>query len=159
VTSRMAQVGVRIRDELGELARVLERAQSAWSRAQAESDDLFLDSLALNLHALYTGYERLFELIGSTVDGCVPQGSNWHQLLLEQMSQEVPGVRPAVISRGTRVKLDDYRGFRHIVRNIYAFRFDPRKLGTLIEQAPATFSQAQAELTAFAEFLERSIPE
>ncbi len=133
MSDSLPRVAGRIRDELAELAWALERGQTAWNRAQEMSDDLYLDSVALNLHALYTGFERLFELIATTVDGSVPEGSNWHQLLLVQMAQEIPGVRPAVVSQETRIKLDDYRGFRHVVRNVYTFRFDPRKLGILIE--------------------------
>ncbi|MCS7259715.1 MAG: hypothetical protein NZ765_02895 [Anaerolineae bacterium] len=85
------RVAVRIRGELEELTQVLEQAQAAWRRAQDSLDDLYLDSVALNLHALYTGLEQVFELIAGTIDGHVPQCSNWHQLLLEQMSHEVPG--------------------------------------------------------------------
>ncbi len=127
------RVAVRIRDEL---TQVLERARVAWRRAQDSSDDLYLDSVALNLHALYTGLERGFELIADTVDGYVPQGSNWHQPLLEQMWYEVTSVRPAVISEAIRIKLDNYRGFRHLVRNVYSFRFDPKKMKMLIEEGP-----------------------
>jgi len=36
----------------------------------------------------------------------------WHLLLLEQMTKEVPGIRPAVISTETWTRLDDYRRFR-----------------------------------------------
>lgn len=138
-----------------DLAQAVERAQSAWRKAQLFSDDLYLDSLALNLHAFYTGLERLFELIAAAVDGDVPQGSNWHQQLLEQMTREVPGVRPAVISRDTYSHLEDYRGFRHVVRNVYAFRFDPQKLEMLIGRAQSVYSQVEAELSAFARLLDR----
>jgi len=49
----------------------------------------------------------------------MPAGEHWHQLLLEQMASEIGGVRPAVISDATRQALDEYRGFRHVVRNVY----------------------------------------
>jgi len=49
-----------------------------------------LDGVALNLHGFYAGLERLFELIAAIVDGTVPQGANWHQILLEQMATEAP---------------------------------------------------------------------
>ena len=41
----------------------------------------------------------------------------WHLLLLEQMTKEVPGIRPAVISTETGTRLDEYRRFRHVIRN------------------------------------------
>lgn len=155
MSERLLRLSQRIRDECPELARLVARAQEGWRRAQQSSDELYVDSVALNLHGFYAGLERLFEMIGASVDGYVPQGENWHQLLLEQMAVEIPSVRPAVISDETRRILDEYRGFRHVVRNVYTFRFDPAKVQTLVEKAPARFSQVHAELLAFAEFLEQ----
>jgi hypothetical protein len=155
VNARLLQVARRIRDGSDELARVLDRAQEGWRRMQRSSDDHYLDGVALNLHGFYGGLERLFELIAASVDGAVPRGANWHQLLLEQMTNEIPGTRPAVISDETREALDEYRGFRHIVRNVYTFKFDPVKVRRLVENAPHIFSQAHAELLAFASFLEQ----
>jgi hypothetical protein len=145
----------RIRAECRELARLVERAQEGWSRAQRSSDDLYVDSVALNLHSFYAGLERLFEMIGATVDNNVPQGANWHRVLLEQMAAEFPAVRPAVISDETHQALDAYRGFRHVVRNVYAFRFDLEKVHQLVQGIPEGFSQVRAELLAFADFLEQ----
>ena len=96
MSEQLRRVAKRIRNEFDEMARVISRAQEGWRRAQQSSDDLYLDGVALNLHGLYAGLERLFELIAATIDGTVPQGANWHQLLLEQMAEEVPHVRPAV---------------------------------------------------------------
>jgi hypothetical protein len=86
--------------------------------------------------ALWQEVERLFQLIAATVDGTVPQGANWHQMLLEQMIVEIPQVRPAVISDETRAALNEYRGFRHVVRNVYTFKFDPLKVKGLVARAP-----------------------
>ena len=70
------------------------------------------------------------------------------------MTKEVPGIRPAVISTETGTRLDEYRRFRHVVRNVYTPRFDPAKLGKLINSAPELFARTKAELLAFAAFLE-----
>jgi hypothetical protein len=134
------------------------RAQEGLHRAQQSSDDLYVDSVALNLHGFYAGLERLFEMIAAAVDGNVPRGQNWHQMLLEQMVAEMPSVRPALISEETRQVLDEYRGFRHVVRNVYAFRFDLEKVQKLVQGAPTIFSQVRAELLAFADFLEQQAP-
>jgi hypothetical protein len=41
--------------------------------------------------SVHCGHDhRLFELIAIATDGKLSDGANWHQLLLEQMSQEVP---------------------------------------------------------------------
>jgi len=148
-------LAVRIRSELKDIARVLQRMEGGWERARRSSDDYYLDGVALNLHGFYGGLERLFERISVLVDDARPAGSDWHQTLLNQMAQEVPGVRPAVISESTRARLDAYRSFRHVARNIYTFNLDPIKLTDLVAQAPGCFAQVQAELLAFADLLER----
>jgi hypothetical protein len=155
VSEQLLRLAQRIRDECDELARVVDRSQEAWHRSQSSLDDMYLDSVALNLHGFYAGLERLFEMIAAAVDGHVPRGENWHQVLLEQVAAEVPAVRPAVISDKSRWILDEYRGFRHVVRNVYTFRFDPAKVQKLVEGAPAAYSQVRAELLAFADFLDQ----
>lgn len=108
----------RIRLELAELEHVLARINEGWQRAHPSGDDYYLDSVALNLHGFYSGLERVFTLIAETIDGSLPQGENWHLLLLQQMTEEKPRVRPAVISEEVGKRLNEYRGFRHVVRNV-----------------------------------------
>ena len=155
MTEQWTRLAERMRDEIAELGRVVDRAREGWRRAAQSADDYYLDGVALNLHGFYGGLERLFQRIAAVVDGSVPQGANWHEVLLDQMAAEVPTVRPAVISTDTRDALDEYRGFRHVVRNVYTFKFDPAKVQALAERAPAALTLAQAELLSFADFLEQ----
>ena len=155
MTEQALALAARIRDEWDELERVLLRVEEGWRRAQREADDYYLDGVALNLHSLYGGLERLWELIATRVDAHLPQGEHWHQTLLAQMADEVPAVRPAVISEATQARLDDYRGFRHVVRDVYTFQFDPNRVGRLAVNARPVFEGARSELLAFAEFLEQ----
>ncbi len=144
----------RLQTELKEMDGILERIEVGWRRAQDTGDDLYLDSVALNLHDFYAGLERVFSLIAATIDGGLPNGANWHQMLLSQMAEELPGVRPAVISAQTKSMLEIYLGFRHVVRNVYAYKFNPGKMRPLVEELPTVFACLQEELIAFARFLE-----
>ncbi len=145
----------RIHQELAELQRVLDRTQEGWELFRRSNDDLYLDSVALNLHGLYSGFERLFTHIAETIDGKPPQGAEWHKLLLEQMKTEIPGIRPAVISTETGKFLDELRRFRHIVRNVYTHHIDPERLKKLVDGSFKSFAQLSAEISAFAAFLEQ----
>jgi hypothetical protein len=151
----LAKLAERIRQELGEISRVVTRTSEGWDRARRSNDDYYLDSVALNLHGFYSGFERLFTQIAEVVEGDLPHGESWHQLLLRRMMTEVPRIRPAVISKETGVKLYDYLGFCHVVRNGYAYKFDPDKLEKLVRSVPDLFAQLKAELLAFAVFLEQ----
>jgi uncharacterized protein YukE len=48
VNENLSRLANRIRNELGELERVIGRVQEGWKRAQQSSDDFYLDSVALN---------------------------------------------------------------------------------------------------------------
>lgn len=146
----------RIRKELGEIEQLVSRAKRALSTARKnpQDADLLLDSAALNMHDTYSGFERVFKQIAATVDGAVPTSSEWHRELLEQMALDLPKVRPPVLSRKSIQGLDEYLRFRHIVRNVYTFSFDPERVGRLVKELDAVFKKVQQELSAFAAFLE-----
>jgi HepT-like protein len=154
MTESLKHLAMRIRSELPEIEHTLKRATEGVKRAKQTGDDYYLDGVALNLHSFYSGIERILELIAANVDDIRPEGENWHQTLLKQMAEEVTEVRPAVISDSVRVGLDEYRGFRHIVRNIYTYKFDSARIEKLTEKAGPLFARLRAELLAFADFLE-----
>lgn len=153
MNEQLRAIAQRIRAELPEMDRAIQRASQALERAGLSSDDLYLDSVALNLHSFYGGVERLFTLVAGVIDGSVPTGETWHQALLRQMAADIPDVRPAVISAASLILLDDYRAFRHVVRNVYAFQLDPDRLQRLVREAPCVLAQVRAELIAFTDFL------
>ncbi len=155
MSNDLVRLAKRIRGEFDELEIVLLRVKESWERYQQSLDNYYLDSVSLNLHGLYNGLERVFELIATIVDELKPDGENWHQALLLQMTDDKPPLRPAVLSSTTYTKLDEYRGFRHIVRNVYTYKFDPERVKKLVDEAPNLYSQVRVELFAFADFLER----
>jgi len=156
VSNRLLNLSERIRSEVVDLESVIDRIKEGWQRSKRSGDDYYLDSVALNLHGFYSGLERIFELIASSVDSRKPNDKEWHKTLLYQMAQEVPQVRPAVISEKSRNRLDEFRGFRHVVRNVYTFKFDPEKVEKLATEVPGLFADIIPELLAFADFLQEA---
>ncbi len=149
-----AELAMRIRSEASDLDRVIQRALAAWQKAQRAPDsDAYLDSVALNLHGFYSGLERLFELVVRHVDGNMPTGEMWHRYLLHQVSQDIADVRPAVISPNSGRALDEFRRFRHLVRNVYTMNLIPERMAGLMAQLPELWTSVRAELVAFADFL------
>jgi len=131
----------RIRKELGEIERLVARANRAIKtvRKNPRDADLYLDSAALNMHDVYSGFERIFKQIAATVDGNIPDNAEWHRELLEQMGLDLPKVRPPVLSSESIKLLDEYLRFRHVVRNVYTFSFDPERIGRLVKGLEKVF--------------------
>lgn len=154
MTNKYATLIGRIKQELSEIEESVKRSKKAWEKAYSQSDPLYLDSVALNLHDFYSGLERIFEVIAENIDGVKLGGSNWHQELLKQMSMEVSNVRPNVLSIELRHGLDEYRAFRHVVRNVYAHNFKADRMGKLVDNIEKVFSESKKELLAFCNFLE-----
>jgi uncharacterized protein YukE len=150
----------RIHQELLELERVVARVEQIWQRRLQEQmpteQDYLVDAVALNLHSCYAGIERILELIADTIDQVKPRGIMWHRDLLQPMAADIPGVRPAVLSVAARSRLDRYRGFRHVVRNIYTFSLDAEQIELLVMHLPTVYQQVRTELEQFAYFLEQT---
>ena len=155
MSERLALAG-RIRASLEDVKTTVNRTVALAEKARRSGDDDYWDGVALNLHSFYSGVEQIFEDIARTIDGGLPSGSEWHTSLLRQMTVEMRKLRPAVIRIETRQSLDEYRGFRHIVRNVYAFNLRPARLNELALAAQNCLSALTIDLLAFADFLEKT---
>ena len=143
-----------MREQLEELGQLVDRIDAYTKKALQSGDQAYWDAVALNLHGFYSGVERIFEDVARTIDTSVPEGPGWHADLLVQMASELNGTRPAVITRDTRICLDEYRGFRHLVRNIYAFNLRPSRILELAQDLPACYKSIVRDLFSFATFLD-----
>ena len=146
----------RIRSELANIEGVVSRVRRAMeaSAGDAVDSDLYWDAVALNLHDFYTGLERILRHIAAEIDGHLPAGGEWHQELLRQMAIPLPRIRPAIFSNETIKRLDEYLRFRHMVRHVYAFEFDPQRIKPLAEALTGDFAQIKGELAVFIDYLE-----
>ncbi len=106
--------------------------------------------LAAGCEKIYSGCERVMDLLARRIDGeAVQKTESWHAILLNRMAHPFPGVRPAVITEDCRANLDRFRAFRHRIRSSYGMNLDTDiVLRRAAELQPAlnTFYQ---EVTAF----------
>ncbi len=153
------------RNRLRRLAGELVRERRALERVVAEvhaavalfttraPTSLEIRGAADLLHDFYTGSEKVFELIATTVDGGAPEGGSWHRRLLESMATSIDRVRPAVLRPETLQALDEYLRFRHLFRSLYGFELLWSRILPLLEGLAATHRQLAADLDGFAAFL------
>ena len=152
---RFSTLAGRLRAELSELERTVRRAEKLMRQAQKTGDDGYVDGVALNLHAFYSGIEHLLETIGNEIDGSLPSGQDWHRDLLIQMTASLPEIRPPVLQRETRNCLDEYRSFRHVVRHVYTFQLKAARVQQLVDDLADCYHAIQRDIETFARFLEK----
>ena len=153
MTPRYAVLIGQIQQFLSDLQIVVERSQKLLQKYQTTQDDDYIGTLALNLHGFYTGVERCLEEVARQLDESVPSGTDWHRRLLRQMTAELPDLRPPVIQSETRHRIDEYRSFRHVVRNVYTFDLQPDRVVVLAEKLVATFTAFKSDMETFCDFL------
>lgn len=153
MTPRYAVLSGQLQQFLADLEQVVDRSQRLLQKYQTTQDEDYIGTLALNLHGFYTGVERCFEEIARQLDETVPSGTDWHRRLLRQMSAELPNLRPPVVQVITRQAIDEYRSFRHVVRNVYTFDLQPNRVVALAEKLPDCFAALKRDVTAFVAFL------
>lgn len=108
----------------------------------------------MHLHSFYSGIERVLRLTAEEFDGGVLGGAAWHTELLQQMQLDLPDARPPVLSRNSTGALEEYRRFRHLIRNIYATTILPERMESLVVGLPEVWAHVAEDLSEFAAFVE-----
>lgn len=111
-------------------------------------------ALALTMHHIYTAIEQALLRVARVYDRTTYAGGDWQRDLPRNMATELPGVRPAVLDLDLVRKLDEYRGFRHVVRHAYDYSLDWDRMRPLLERLPATVAAVTQQMERFLEFVE-----
>jgi len=153
--ARFSRLAATLRVELERLASVVAEAELALADfEQGTPSRRELRGIGDIVHDFYTGVERIFEKIAPELNGGVPAGISWHRELLEDMTLELPGIRPPVIGRATADDLAEFLRFRHLFRNLYGFELEWRRLRPLLARLPGTWRALERDVLAFLRFLD-----
>jgi len=137
-----------IRDSLALHERALLRvAASGWT------DELDLMVIGSCLHGIYNAFEGYFFRIAKFFENNVDR-SAWHRDLLDRMSLDIPGIRPALLTDASLVeRIDELRRFRHLFRNLYKTRLHAAKLRIVSDAALGLAAEFLPLHEAFASWL------
>ena len=148
----------RIRIELNKINQAIQQLEIFMGQLNDSLNLIYqealVNSLALNLHGIYTGIERIFEVIATEVDLSLPTGNKWHRDLLNQMAVNIPDVRKEVINEESRTILDELRRFRHVIRSAYSFQLDKQKVLIVVNDFLSYHHQLIQEIQSFCDYLD-----
>jgi hypothetical protein len=140
-----------IRDDLQAIDQAYKALDSV-SRRVAEPEGGIV--VGYHLHVLYGLFENLFARIATTFGNRITDKTKWHAQLLRRMTLDVQAVRPHVIGKQTYECLDELRRFRHLFRNAYVLRFDPKRLTIVLGHAERLERLYRPEIEDFLAFLD-----
>lgn len=112
--------------------------------------------LAYLLHNFYCALEDVFQEIARTFENCIEDPSKYHREILNRMQLDVPGIRPKLLSRESRLVLDELRGFRHIFRHAYDYELDPDKVKSLKHKMLTHWKCLEKDVNIFIDFLQNA---
>ena len=138
----MDLIGLEIlRQELAADAGVVETAvQQARGHVDRDTPGC-LEACAYELHRGYNVIERALERICEAFENHFERRGEYHERLLERMTLDLPGLRPAFLPIGARQLLREWKGFRHVVRHAYDLEIDPARLARVCEVAAEVATQ------------------
>lgn len=149
-----------IENELAHLGRIKAQVEEARLRfGDAEPNGFGTQGVALVLHDFYNAAENMFKRIALELGEGLPQGGEWHAILLRNMTLRIPTLRPPVIRDGTASLLDEFRRFRHRVRHAYGFTLRWSTLSGLLDEFDEVYQVLVADVHQFVVFLKEMAEE
>lgn len=64
---------------------------------------------------------------------------------------DIPSIRCAVISQNTYEQINEFRGFRHVARNLYAYELKPERIINLGEKVEKCYDNFRNDISNFIE--------
>ncbi|MGB3789183.1 MAG: hypothetical protein WA949_14400 [Phormidesmis sp.] len=115
-----------------------------------------LDSIAYQIHNLYSSVEDLLKLIASAFENNIGSDGGWHRTLLLRMSQPMEGIRPAFLSEESFDLMDRLRTFRHMFRHAYGADIDRDQLQGNLATAQKLYDSIAQDIDSFLQQLAES---
>lgn len=152
-----SMVLIRIRREIEDELDSLDRLPEEYASIPPHIDEwIRIRTKASLLHDFYTGLERVFSRIAQELNGGIPNTQQWHRDLLKDMSLDLEGIRPPVISKALFGDLLPFLEFRHLFRNPCGFELDRDKMSPLDRDFPAVSARSFSEIRSFLEWMKEA---
>ena len=132
---------VLLREMEVDCAVVRDAAQKAALRLR-ERGPGHAEACAYELARLYNTLEKMFERICEAFENHFEKRGDYHERLVQRLTLDLPGIRPAFIPGGSAPAVRELKGFRHVVRHAYDLEL---KVGRL-EELSALAGQLATDL-------------
>ena len=144
---------VDVQAQLNLIKKVDERLNERSAYLPSE-DVILLESIAYQIHNLYGAVEDLLKVIAEYFENNISNSGQWHSILLQRMTMNIPEIRPAVLNSETYSLLNGLRGFRHFFRHAYGANIEYEQLKHNLDKALKIVPCLESDLNRFLSQLE-----
>jgi hypothetical protein len=123
---------------LTELAADADVARDAATKATirvSQDHPGHLEACAYELSRFYNILERMLERICQECENHLEPRGDYHERLLQRLTLELPGIRPAFLPRECLTQVRELKGFRHVMRHAYDLTLRMDRLSELSQIA------------------------
>ncbi len=131
---------------LADCAVALDAGRKAATRL-GEAAPGHMEACAYELSRFYNILEKMMERICEGFENHLDKRSDYHERLIQRLSLNLEGIRPAFIPHGRISDIRELKGFRHLTRHAYDLTLRVDRLTELAEIA----AQLAEELPAWCE--------
>lgn len=129
-----AGLTVLLKELEADCAVVRDAAAKAAERVKQEHPG-YLEAAAYEVGRLYSAFERALERISEEFENHFERRGDYQEKLLQRLSLELRGIRPAFIPADRVAALREVKGFRHLTRHAYDVVLREDRLQELAEIA------------------------
>ncbi len=135
------------------LIKTIEQKLNERARGLSPDDIIRLESIAYQIHNLYNATEDLLKIVATYFENNITDTAQWHSALLQRMTQNIPEIRPALLSPETFLILNGLRGFRHFFRHAYGTNIEYDQLQINLDKAMKLLPTLEQDIESFLEKL------
>jgi len=144
---------------LQEDAAVLARAADTAEQRLAHDHPGHLEACGFELHRFYNVFEKALERICLAFENHLDKRGEYHERLIERMTLDLPGVRPAFLPLDHRDDIRDLKGFRHLFRHAYDIQLRRDRLADLSRATRRVATAFPGWCTSFIDAVARQFEE
>ena len=133
-SNRLILLKIDLQAQMNHIERIHQKLLDRVVKLQ-ENDEIILESIAYQIHNLFCATEDLLKIVASCFENNISSSNQWHTLLLQRMSQDIPSIRPALLSYNTHTILNSLRGFRHFFHHAYGATIEYEQLKINLDKA------------------------
>lgn len=150
---KIAVLKSEIENDYKKINKILTKFEKAYTEFNNLKEYSKLIESAFYISQFYSGFENIFKNVAKVFENNI-EDDYWHKSLLDRMTLNIEGIRPALISEDSYDSLNELRAFRHFFRHAYDMDLNRDKFQIVAHKLFELKESFRKDISSFLDFLE-----